>query len=169
MRASAADEPVEILDADGSVAGIVPRSEMRARRLRHRTVFVLVVATDGRLLVHRRSDDKDVWPGRWDLGAGGVVAVGEADEDAARREVAEELGVAPPFLEFVTAGAYRDDHVDEVARVYRTVHDGPFRFADGEIVEVRFLDRRQLDELLAAEPFVPDTLALVPLDEILPP
>ena len=37
----------------------------------------------GQLLVHRRSDAKDLWPGRWDVGVGGVVGAGEAWADAA--------------------------------------------------------------------------------------
>ncbi len=49
-----------------------------------------------------------------------------------------------------------------MARCYRVVHDGPVRFADGEIVEARWVDRAGLDALLAAAPFVPDSLALLP-------
>ena len=46
----------------------------------------------GRLYVHRRTDDKDVYPGMYDMTAGGVLAVGETYLEAARRELAEELG-----------------------------------------------------------------------------
>jgi hypothetical protein len=56
-----------------------------------------------------------------------------------------------------------------VARVFRARHDGPFRFADGEIVEAHFLDRPALDALIATGAVVPDSLALVPLDALLPP
>ena len=166
---SDAPELVDVVDERDRVIGTVTRAEMRAHRLRHRTAFVLVVSSAGRLLVHRRSGDKDLWPGRWDLGAGGVLTSGEDYEPAARREVAEELGIEVGALRLVGTGAYRDDDVDEVGRVYVTVHDGPFRFADGEIVEARFVDRTELDELVDTAPFVPDSLALVPLDDVLPP
>jgi isopentenyldiphosphate isomerase len=165
----AADELVDVLDDAGRVIATTTRAEMRAQRLRHRAVFVLVVSSDGRLLVHRRSEDKDVWPGRWDLAAGGVLRAGEDDEAGARREIAEELGVELGELELVAEGAYRDERVDEVARVFRARHDGPFRFADGEIVEAHFLDRPALDALIATGAVVPDSLALVPLDAVLPP
>ena len=169
MSDSPGVEPVDVVDEHDRVVGTVTRAEMRARRLRHRTVFVLVVSSGGRLLAHRRSGDKDLWPGRWDLGCGGVLTSGEDYEPAARREVAEELGIEVGELRLLVAGAYRDDDVDEIGRIYVTVHDGPFRFADGEIVEARFVDRTELDELLGAAPFVPDSLAMVPLDEVLPP
>ncbi len=41
--AAAADEPVEVLDSDGSVIAVAPRSRMRAERLAHRSTFVLTV------------------------------------------------------------------------------------------------------------------------------
>ena len=64
----------------------VSRAEMRAHNLQHRAVSTAVLGSDGRLLVHRRSATKDVWPGMWDLAAGGVVAASETYDDAARRE-----------------------------------------------------------------------------------
>ena len=54
------DELVDVVDENDQVVGVVSRAEMRASRLRHRTAFVLVVSSDGRVLVHRRSDAKDV-------------------------------------------------------------------------------------------------------------
>jgi hypothetical protein len=41
------------------------------------------------------------------------------------------------------------------------VHPGPFTFADGEVVQARFVDRAELERLLAAEPFLPDSRALL--------
>ena len=155
-------ELVDVVDEHDVVVATVERAEMRARRLRHRAVFVLVVAPDGRLLVHRRSDDKDLWPGRWDIAVGGVVAAGETYDDAARRELAEEAGIEADPLDDLGPGRYADADVDLVARCYRVVHDGPVRFADGEIVEARWADRAELDALLATAAFVPDTLVLLP-------
>ncbi|MCU1487442.1 MAG: hydrolase [Actinomycetia bacterium] len=154
----AADELVEEIDEDGAVLRVVTRAEMRAGRLRHRCVFLLVVH-GGRLLVHRRADDKDVWPGRWDVAAGGVVTAGERWDDAARRELAEELGIdAEPVL--VGKGAWEGDEAKVVGRVYLVEHPGPFLFDDGEVVEARFVDRRELVALLAAEATCPDSIAV---------
>ena len=62
-------------------------------RLRHRCVFIVVRRTDGRLLVHQRSASKDLWPSAWDVAAGGVVVSGEGWDEAAARELAEEVGI----------------------------------------------------------------------------
>ena len=97
----------------------------------------------------------------WDLAAGGVVAAGETYEDAARRELAEELGVLAKNWVVLGDGNFVDDSVSVIGRGYLVVHDGPFHFTDGEIAEVRWVDREELDDLLATESFVPDNVALL--------
>jgi len=159
-------ELVDVVDDDDRVIGTVTRAEMRRRNLQHRSVGIAVLGTDGRLLVHRRAEDKDVWPGRWDLAVGGVVAAGEDYATAAVREVGEEIGVdAGPGtgveLRPVGAGRYADDDVASLVRCYAIVHDGPFRFDDGEVIEVRWVDRAALDELMSTATFVPDSIAML--------
>jgi predicted amidohydrolase/isopentenyldiphosphate isomerase len=159
------DEPVDVLDADGRVEAVVTRREMRAGRLRHRCTFVVVRSSAGEVLVHRRSPHKDMWPDRWDLCAGGVVSAGEGWEDAAVRELSEELGIHVAHSELGDLGdgeaTYVDDDVDEVARIWSITCDGPFTFADGEVVEARFVSLDELARMLEAEPFVADSVALV--------
>jgi isopentenyldiphosphate isomerase len=164
MSGAPGDELVDVVDEDDRVVATVTRREMRADRLRHRAVFVIVTSSSGQLLVHRRSEDKDLWPGRWDLGVGGVVGAGESYELAAERELAEEVGVVGVVPAHVADGRYADADVDLVARAFRVVHDGPFRFADGEVVEARWVDADELVELIAGESFVPDSLALLPIE-----
>lgn len=156
-------ELVDVVDDDDQVVATVTRAEMRAGRLQHRAVAVAVFGSDGRLLVHRRADTKDVWPGQWDIAAGGVVGAGETYAEAARRELAEELGVDVPLDGFTDLGGgrFRDDAVALLGRGYRVVHDGPFRFTDGEIAEVRWVGFDELDVLRAEQPFVPDSIALL--------
>ncbi len=154
-------EWVDVVDDYDRVVGTVTRAQMRAENLHHRAVSIVVLGSDGRLLVHRRAATKDVWPGMWDLAAGGVVAAGETYDDAARRELAEELGVLAKNWELLGDGNFVDDSVSMIGRGYLVVHDGPFRFTDGEIAEVRWVDRDELNELLATESFVPDNVALL--------
>jgi 8-oxo-dGTP diphosphatase len=50
---------------------------------------------DGRWLAGRRASWLSSWPGRWALGAGGAVDVGESPVDTLTRELHEEWSVAP--------------------------------------------------------------------------
>ena len=168
MERSPGDELVDVVDEHDRVVATVTRRRMRAERLRHRAVFIAVTSSAGELLVHRRSDGKDLWPGRWDLAVGGVVGAGEDYDAAARRELAEELGASGVAPRPIGAGRFADDDVDLLARCYRVVHDGPFRFADGEVVEARWVDAAALAELRSQVSFVPDSVALLPLEVLFP-
>ena len=138
---------------------VVSRAEMRAGNLRHRAVYVLVVDAAGRLLVHRRADWKDVWPGRWDVAFGGVAAVGEAPAETARRELAEEAGVAAP-LERLGEGSYEDAEVRVRGDVFLARCEGPFTFADGEVVETAWVAPADLPAWLAGGPVCPDSVTI---------
>jgi 8-oxo-dGTP diphosphatase len=52
-------------------------------------------SADGRWLAGRRAPWLSSWPGRWALGAGGAVDVGENPVDTLTRELREEWSVAP--------------------------------------------------------------------------
>jgi isopentenyldiphosphate isomerase len=154
-------EMVDLIGADGAVVGVVTRSEMRRRNLRHRGTFVVVRDRHGAVLVHTRAGHKDIWPSLDDICVGGVVTSGEDWDDAARRELAEEIGVVvgPGALRFLGEGAYADADVDVVGRVWEVVHDGPFRFSDGEVVAAGFVPWPELVAALTDQPgrFVPDS------------
>jgi isopentenyldiphosphate isomerase len=159
-----AEELVDIVDDNDNVIATVTRVEMRARRLQHRSVSVAVISGDGRLLVHKRSESKDIWPGWWDIAAGGVVAAGESYDEAARRELAEELGIVDVAIEYLGAARYVDIEVAAWCRGYRVVHDGPFSFTDGEVAEIRWVTFDELDAMRSHQRFLPDSIAvLLPL------
>ena len=161
---NAGDELVDIVDEFDHVVDSVPRRVMRAERLRHRVVFIAVVDGMGRLLVHRRSPAKDVWPGWCDIAVGGVVGAGETYLEAAHRELAEEIGVTTETLAELDLGEsrpYDDDQVSLLARCYLVTSEGPFTFDDGEVVEAWWVHRDGLDDLLVREKFLPDSLALL--------
>jgi 8-oxo-dGTP diphosphatase len=64
------------------------------------SVAALCVTRDarGRWLAGRRAPWLSSWPGRWALGAGGAVDLGESPAETLSRELMEEWGVAPERL-----------------------------------------------------------------------
>lgn len=163
MAVDAGHELVEVVDDQGRVLEVVTRARMRAERLMHRAVYVLVRDETGRVLIHRRSEDKDLWPGRWDVAIGGVMAVGESWSAGAVRELAEEIGVEvdPADLDDLGAGVYEDDDVAVVGHCFAVCHEGPFGFADGEVTEAMFVDAAELARRRDRDPFLPDSWALL--------
>ncbi len=158
----AADELVDLVDEHDAVLEVVTRAEMRARgaAARHRAVYVAVTTSAGELVVHRRADWKDVYPGFWDICFGGVLGAGEAWEDAARRELREEAGIeAEPVLVAVSSWSAPDAVLN--ARVYLVTHDGPFTCPDGEVVELATVPLAELPAWLADRDVCPDSVDLV--------
>ena len=154
-----ADELVEIVDEHDRVVEIVPRHMMRERGLRHRCTYVFVLDLASRLYVHRRTETKDVYPGFFDVTAGGVNAVGETYDQAAAREVAEELGVlATPTRRFVERYDGPDGRC--FGAVYDVVWDGPIVWQPEEVAWGDFLAVDQVEELLGRERFCPDALVM---------
>lgn len=56
-------------------------------------VHVCLFNSKGEMLIQKRQQTKDRYPGCWDVSAGGFVKSGEASIDCAARELYEELGL----------------------------------------------------------------------------
>ena len=154
------DDLVDVVDADGGVVGQASRREMRARRLPHRSTYILVFNRRGELFVHLRTATKDVWPSHWDTCVGGVVAAGESFDDGATRELEEEIGVSAP-LERLFPVVYADSTTVVHGMAYRATHDGPFRLQAEEVVRGEFVPVDEVTKRAAREPFCPDGLIVL--------
>src|SRR5260370_40263350 len=89
------DELFDLVDLDDRVIGRVRRGDAhRNPALVHRSVQILVFASDGRLLLQRRSAAKDLFPGYWCASASGHVSSAEDYAATAEPERKEELGGA---------------------------------------------------------------------------
>lgn len=157
---SAANELVEIVDHDNRPQGGRTRKEMRDKGLPHRACYILVENQSGQLFVQKRTRDKDIYPGYWDLAAGGVVLAGESYELSAQRELREELGIEGE-LRFLFDHYYHADGNQVWGRVFLCRHDGPFVLQASEIEEGHFLFLAEVAELARREPVTPDGLEIL--------
>ncbi|HUT22793.1 MAG TPA: NUDIX domain-containing protein [Sumerlaeia bacterium] len=154
------EEILTLVNENDEEVGRAPRSVVRRESLLHRSTAILVYDSRGRLLIHKRTASKDINPSLWDLFAGGVVALGETYEEAARRETREEIGIESPELEFLFKIHYHNAHNPCFVGVFKTVYDGPIAFQEEEIEEGRFVTDGELRELIRTRPFVPESLEI---------
>ena len=157
------EEQLAVVDRSGRVVGAAPRSVVRRENLPHLVVAVLLRDPAGRVYVHRRTDTKDVFPGLHDCFAAGGVQAGEEPADAARRELAEELGAAGVPLEAVGTGWYEDGSTRHVWHSYLATYDGEVVHQPEEVAWGTWMTVDDLRAHLAdpAWPFVPDGRELV--------
>ena len=137
------EELFDVYNAAGEWVGVFPRSQCHGNpALIHRSVHVVVLDSSGqKILLQKRSQKKDIQPGKWDTAVGGHVAAGESVETAARRELLEELGIEGQ-MEFFFTDKIRNEIESENVTVFKLIADGPFVFSPEEIDEIRFWDLR---------------------------
>lgn len=157
MEPLAQDEILDIVDEHDRVIGQAPRHRVYAEKLRHRAAFVLVRDADDRIFVHRRTDRKLVFPSRYDMFVGGVLGTGETYDEAARREAAEELGVAElaaptPLFRFL----YETPEYSWWSAIYEVCHDGPVDPQPEEVAWYAFLTEEELERKFTEWNWVPD-------------
>lgn len=150
------NEIILIVDEDNNVTGSAARHEMRSRCLPHRAAYILVFNSIGELFVQKRTMSKDIYPGYYDVAAGGVVLYGESYDESAGRELEEELGIrnaelAPHFTFFYNEGRNR-----VWGRVYSCTHDGELTLQAEEIESGFFALPQVVLALSEQEPFTPD-------------
>jgi isopentenyldiphosphate isomerase len=86
-------ELFETYDEQGSPVGLVPRTQVHAEGLWHKSAHVFLFNPEGKLYVQRRSVNKDIYANRWDYSVGEHLQPGESYLNGALRGLEEELGV----------------------------------------------------------------------------
>jgi len=90
---------VTIVNEQDEVVGAVSESELYEKKYLHRIVHVLLFDKDGKIMLQMRSKTKSYAPSYWVTSAGGRVDEGETYEEAAYREMKEEIGVSVELKE----------------------------------------------------------------------
>jgi len=140
------EEMLPLIDEEGKVIGVAPRSEChKGPGKLHPVVHLQIVDGRGAIYLQKRADDKLVQPGKGDSAGGGHVAAGEDLDAALTRELREELGVTKLALD--ASGAridpilrYRWDTEVESELVFSFIvtYGGPFAPDGREVTEGRF-------------------------------
>ncbi|RME38122.1 MAG: NUDIX domain-containing protein, partial [Deltaproteobacteria bacterium] len=150
-------ELFDIVDEEDRVVGRATRSECHGNpSLIHRVVHVLVFDCKGCLLLQKRHPDKDIQPGKWDTSVGGHLDAGEDYLQAARREMAEELGIRGVPLTFLYKSRIRNEIESENVATYMVQWDGPIRSNPDEITEVRYWRPVDIEKSLGLGLFTPN-------------
>lgn len=155
------DEVVQIVDRQNKKILHQPRSIMRRDRLIHRAAYILVFNEADELFLQRRTNSKDIYPGFWDVAAGGVVLADESYEESAARELKEELGITDVPLDFLFDNYYEDRTNRVWGRIFICRHNGPFVLQQSEVESGMFISVDAALQLSENEPFTPDGVEIL--------
>jgi 16S rRNA (adenine1518-N6/adenine1519-N6)-dimethyltransferase len=144
-------ERFPVVDENDRQIGTASRLEVHENNFRHRAVHMLIFNHAGEILLQKRSPWKDRHPLLWDSSVAGHVEANEDYDEAAARELMEELG-ARMRLECIGKLPASGKTGQEFIVIYRGEHDGPFTFPCEEISAVQFFPTRIVERWVANKP-----------------
>jgi isopentenyldiphosphate isomerase len=135
---------IAIVSKDDRILGSEERKIVYQKGLIHRLVRVLLFNDRDEVLLQWRSANEDTFPSTWDQSAGGHVDEGEDYDTAAKRELAEELGVKDIKLKLVDK-FYTDSQIGEkIIRRFNAVfvgdYSGEFILQKEEVEKVKWFN-----------------------------
>jgi 16S rRNA (adenine1518-N6/adenine1519-N6)-dimethyltransferase len=144
-------EPFAVVDETDRIVGEAPRAKVHGDNLLHRAVHILLFNHKNELFLQKRSRLKDRHPCVWDSSAAGHVDAGEDYDEAAARELQEELGITAPLRRVVKLPA-SERTGQEFIWLYEGRHEGPFQLARSEIELGDFFPKELATAWLQARP-----------------
>jgi isopentenyldiphosphate isomerase/intracellular septation protein A len=157
ITASNGEEWFDLVSSEGRVIGKAPRAAVHGNpSLLHPVVHLHVFHKNGQLFLQKRSQSKDVQPGKWDTAVGGHVLSGEDVITALRREAFEELGIKKnnyiPLYRYIM----KNDYESELVYTFRITDNGPFKINRDEIELGRFWSIKDIEFNMGKNVFTPN-------------
>ncbi len=110
------EELITEVDKDDKFLCLRPRNDFyQNHKLIHRSANLLLFNVNNELLLQKRSENSNWFPGLYDFSASGTVG-DESYEECMAREIKEELGLKINFNE-----AFKYFHESEVGRTFKMV------------------------------------------------
>ena len=137
-----------IVDENDNIIGKATREECHSNpELIHRSVYIFILNRKGEVFIQKRSLKKDLYPGFYTASATGHVDYGEDYDEAARRELKEELGIEAPLQRLGKVKSF-SKREREISMLYICRYDGPIKPNRKEITEGLFMSIEEIKRSL---------------------
>lgn len=150
-------EMLDICDELGRPTGKIEEREIiHSKGLLHHTAHVWLLRKKKdhiEILLQKRSDEKDSFPGCYDISSAGHIPAGDDYRESAQRELQEELGVEVDQSELIDCGnrrfhfeeifhgkLFKDNQISKVFILWKDLDEKDFTFVDHEVSEVIWID-----------------------------
>ena len=147
----------DIYLADGSKTD---RKVLRGNAMKdgefHLVVHIAIYNPEGKLLIQKRTPNKESFPGYWDFGVGGSAISGENSQQAAHRELFEEVGIDHDFTNQVPL--FRSYGVHSFVDFYVIQYDAEvcdFKLQKEEVEKVKWATQDEIYEMMDHKKFIP--------------
>ena len=118
-------------------------------------VHVCVFDKDGRMLIQKRQPFKSGWSGMWDVTAGGSALAGDTSQQAASRELKEEVGIDYDLTDVRPAMTiYFDGGFNDIYTINMDVDIDSLQLQESEVEQVKWATEDEILEMLHNKEFV---------------
>lgn len=142
---SKADELFFVVDENDQPLAPLPRKAVHGHGVWHRVAHIWILDGNGNVLCQQRSLEKELNPGGWEPFFGGHLRPDESYTDGARRELLEEIHLAPDTLvhdmTYKRHDIARDGYNNEFQGIFTAQWNGDLAtlsFDDGEVARIEW-------------------------------
>jgi isopentenyldiphosphate isomerase len=150
-------EIITVVDKNNKIIGKAFRKDVRKFNLIHRATYIFVMNTISQLLIQKRTNQKDLYPGLIDLACSGTVCVNESYYENALRELGEELGIITTEIIFHEYFYYSDVKLKVWGSIFSYIYDGKINLQENEIEYVKKLPLDSVLSYSSNNNYSPDT------------
>lgn len=162
---------VELLDVYGRPFMLTPLTLAPSLGLLYRVALTCYKNTRGQVYLQRRPENAALYAGLWDVSAVGRVYAGESPEDAARRELAEQLSINATRLRNIGSLPYTDSGGSSLSATFFLAGPSPaLPTLTNHAADGMFVDAFELKGLIAHQQnmFTPELIWAVQSGWIFP-
>lgn len=142
-------EYLDLVNENDEVIGKEDRDVIYKNGWRNfRVINIMIFTSNNKIIVPKRSFNRKVFPNSYDCSVGGHVSSGETYEQAAYRELEEELGITNVNLEEIGYFKPNDIGTSAFSKMYKLIYDKPLNYDKDGIQEIYYMTKQEINKLI---------------------
>lgn len=153
-------EMFDILNSDGKLENIIAsKKDAHEKGLWHRAAHIWFINSKGEILLQKRAEWLESYPGKFDISAAGHLSAGDTKIAGALREVEEELGIKLDEKDLIhigeihnestqNNGTYINKEYNDIYVVHKDIPISNFKIQESEVSLVKYILINDLKELI---------------------
>jgi isopentenyldiphosphate isomerase len=130
----------------------------------HLVVHVCIFNSNGDMLIQQRQPFKEGWPNMWDLTVGGSAIIGDTSQDAAQRELYEEIGLKLDFQQIRPHLTINfENGFDDIYLIEENVELHTLNLQYEEVQNAKWASKNEILNMIKNEEFIPYYESLIQL------